>query len=236
MSKMSEARNTESIPPYDGVMNSGMPRLHDLVTVLYQPRETMRRILAYRHRWAAEIVILACICSSMPDKDVRNLDRVLPDLHLGSVLALAALGVVLGCLLWLLFGYLFAWMVTVAGRRIGGTGEVADVRAALAWSLVPLIWAVVYRIPMALYLRGKFAGMEMEGGQQVVEFVKQGGCTLAVVAIVLKIALFVWMLFIASVAVGEAQRFSGGEGLGAIAIAAAAPVVIGIAAVLAFRA
>ncbi len=213
------------------------PRLKDLVTILYRPRATVRRILASPQRWTAEIIVLACICSSLPDKDVRPLTRVLPDLGLTSSLALVLLGIILGAVIWVLGVYLFAWMVALAGRSLGGAGQTSDVRAALAWSLVPLIWSALPRIVETMYLRRfPMDHVELQDSQALLEFIRQGGCTLAIVVISFKIVFFVWMLFLASAGVGEALRLSTAEGLGAIGIAAAAPVVIGVAAALSLNA
>lgn len=209
------------------------PRLKDLVTILYRPRATVRRILASSHRWTSEIIVLACICSSLPDKDVRSLNMALPDLGLTSSLALVLLVVILGAVIWLLGVYVFSWMVALAAKSIGGAGEISDVRAALAWSLVPLIWSAFPRIAETLYLRRfSMEHVQLQDSQALLEFIKQGGCTLAVVVISFKIVIFVWTLFIASAAVGEALHLSTAEGLGAISLAAAAPVVIGVAAAL----
>jgi hypothetical protein len=49
-----------------------MERLRDLVTILYQPRETMRSILDRPDRWSLQIVFLAFVCASVNDIDVRH--------------------------------------------------------------------------------------------------------------------------------------------------------------------
>lgn len=214
------------------VMASDTPRLQDLVTVLYRPRETMRRILGSTRRWAAEIAVLAFICSSLPDKDPRYLTAGKLQLPLGSAIALIVAGVLLGALFCVLGLHLVAWLVTFVSRRLGGVGNARDVRAALAWSLVPMVWSVIFRIPEAIYAL-RFPA-DVEGTPAILAFVRQGGCTVAVVVLTLKLAMFVWMLFIASSTVGEAMQLSNGQALTAVGIVAAAPVVIGIAAALAF--
>ena len=129
-----------------------MPAWKDLATILYRPRETMRRVLdAGRDRWTAQIVILAFLSTAISDPDTRQITRVLPDLSMGAVLALIALALILTPVIWLLFLYVIGWIATMVGRWLGGQGPVADVRAALAWSLVPVIWSVIVRIPLAIY-------------------------------------------------------------------------------------
>jgi hypothetical protein len=124
----------------------------DLVTVLYRPRATMRRVLdGGRDRWTIQIVVLAFICASVGDADISKLLAALPDLSLNATLALVALALLLIAACWIIVLYLFAWVATFIGRWLDGQGEIADVRAALAWGLVPVIWSVVLRIPLAVY-------------------------------------------------------------------------------------
>jgi len=211
------------------------PSLRDLVTVVYKPRETMRRILdGGAHRWTAEIVVLAFICASFADPDIRHLREALPDLSLASTLAFVVVVLLLIATCWVLFVFAFAWLATFVGTRLDGRGTAADVRAALAWGLVPLIWSVVYRIPVGLYR----SRLKIHTGSPVqisIDFLQHGGCGLALAVLALQFAFDIWVLFVASSTVAEALRFESWKGLSTIAITAAVPVVIVIAAALAFR-
>src|SRR5512140_563238 len=129
-----------------------MATLADLVTAVYRPRETMRRVLAGSDRWAPQVVVLAFLCASVGDPDIRRLSTVLPGLGL-SAIAVVLLGLVVSAALWLVVWFVVSWLATMAGRWLGGLAPAADVRAALAWGMVPVIWSVVYRIPFALIER-----------------------------------------------------------------------------------
>ena len=211
-----------------------MPAWKDLATVLYQPRETMRRVLdAGRDRWTVQIVILAFLATAVNDPDTRQITRVLPDLPMSALLALIALALILSPVIWLLFLYVIGWIATMVGRWLGGQGPVADVRAALAWSLVPTIWSVIVRIPLAIY-SGRFNPEKLDL-QTLGDIIASGGCSIFAIVAAFQMILYVWTLYIASNTLGEAMRFSSWKGLGTIAISGTLPFVLMIAAVLSFR-
>ncbi len=211
------------------------PSLKDLARILYQPRETMRGILdSGQHRWTAEITALASICAAAGDADVRVLQKGLPSLEIVPTLALALLALIGGAIVWVLLLYLLSWLATFVGRKLDGQGAAADVRAALAWSLVPVIWAVILRIPLVIYQQ-RFV---LEGGSPwtvLGNLIEQGGCTLAVILLTVQLLFRVAVVVLASFCVGEAMRFSTWKGFGTVAISAAIPIVVVVAAVLAVK-
>jgi hypothetical protein len=212
-----------------------MPSPRDLVTVVYRPRETMRRVLdGGRDRWAIQVVLLATFCSAVSDTDIRHLHTALPELGLGSTIALAILLLIVDALCWVGFLYLIALAVTLVGRRLEGHAEVADVRAALAWSVAPAVWSALLRIPLAVYAY-RLVPPAAEPRKVLLDFVANGGCTFAILALTFEILLYAWVAWVASSTVGEALRFSSWKGLATLAIVAAAPIVIAIAANLALK-
>src|ERR1051325_7376644 len=92
-----------------------------LVTILYQPRETMQKILAGAQRWSWEITALACICASVNEINADRAARELPGLRLAPGLALVALGLI-GCSMiavYLLFQVLFAiWCIVIGSFTV----------------------------------------------------------------------------------------------------------------------
>lgn len=209
--------------------------LKDLARILYQPRQTMRGILdSGQHRWTAEITALAAICAAAAGSDVRELQKELPGLEIVPTLALALLALIGDAIVWVLLLYLFSWLATLVGRKLDGQGTAADVRAALAWSLVPVIWAVILRIPLVIYQR-RFV---LEGGSPWTvagNLIEQGGCTLAVMLLTVQMLVRIAVVVLASFCVGEALRFSAWKGFGTVAISAAIPIVVVIAAILAVK-
>ncbi len=203
------------------------PRLGDLVTILYQPRQTIRRILDHAHdRWAVQIVLLAFVCASVNDSDIHRLGDVLPGLSLISQIALVTVALAVVAMLWVLGLFLLAWIVTLVGHVLGGLGSVADVRAALAWGMVPVIWSVIYRIPLAMFKSRFHVGPHADPKTVLLDVIAHGGCAVAVIVLVLQLVMIVWCLFIGSSALGEAQRFSSWKGLANLALAIGLPVIL----------
>ena len=207
----------------------------DLLTIVYEPRETMRRVLdTSADRWTIPVAILATVCSQYSDTDIRAIQNKLPDLTLASTLALVVLGLVGTAICWLLALYLFGWLVTLIGRRLGGQADVADVRAALAWGTAPVIWSLIVRIPIGIYAY-RLVPQTIDSHAALVNFVTNGGCTFAIIALTLQLLLYAWVIYVMSNTVAESLRFSSWRGLATISILMALPIVMVIAAQLAGR-
>ncbi len=209
-----------------------MATLGDLVTVMYRPRETMRRILGDRDRWTAQVVILAFLCASVHDVDSRHLPIVLPGLGFSS-LAIIALGLVIGAAAWGILLFCLSWIATFVGRKMGGVASAADVRAALAWGMVPVIWSPVYRIPFAVFESRLVSPAGVPPQIHLLDVLAQGGCSIVVVFLAFQFLFMVWCAFVGSCCVSEAQQFSSAKGFLNVAIAIGVPVVIVAAALVA---
>ena len=211
------------------------PRLADLVTILYRPRETMRRILDGRHRWSIAVVVLAFACASFTDIDTRELGDVLPGMKLLPTLALVTFSIIIGALLWVIALFIITWIATPIGRLLGGEGSMADVRAALGWGMVPIVWSVIYRIPVAIYVSRLQVMPKPNVRHVLLDFLSRGGCSVVVAFLVLQAAFALWCIVIGSFTLGEAQRFSTQKGFVNLAIALALPLLVFFAAVFTFR-
>src|SRR6266508_1931369 len=87
------------------------PSLRDLLTILYRPGETMRRILdSGGHRWSVEVVVLAFACASVNDIDAYRLGEVLPGLKLLPTLAIVALSVIAGAATLVITLFIMSWI------------------------------------------------------------------------------------------------------------------------------
>jgi hypothetical protein len=116
-----------------------------LKTIWFLPRPTIRLIVESKPDFL--VLLFACLLGIG-----RVLDRAVRR-HLGdqiavpSILALALLaGLVSGPIMLWLFAFLIRW----TGRWIGGLGNLAHIRAALAWGSVPTAFSLVLWIPQFL--------------------------------------------------------------------------------------
>jgi len=202
--------------------------------MLYAPRETMRRVLdTPGRRWTIELIALAFIVSSFGDPDIRRMPRELPGLTLVPTLAIVVLVCIATAIFWVLAICVIAWLVTLVGRRLDGKSTVADVRAALAWALVPMIWSIFYRIPISLY-QSQITVHETGSPWQIgLELLEQGTLSVALIVIAIKLVFDLWVVGLAAINVSEAMRFETWKGFSAVAVVGAAPFVIAAAAVLA---
>ncbi|MHB0972262.1 MAG: YIP1 family protein [Thermoanaerobaculia bacterium] len=213
--------------------------LVNLAAIMVRPRATIRRILDQpRDRMVFPLVLLALLSSSISDYDLGALVAIIrnpPSPHLPLIITAALIAsVAAGVGLF----YFFAWLAAYIGRRIEGVGTARDLRSALAWGLAPLVWALIFRIPISVFFAfgdvPKSRTMDVAGERFITNAgVLSHGCAWATLAIVLEMTAFVWWVATASLTVGEAHRFSGWQGLGTLALTAAVPLVIIISLVIA---
>lgn len=216
-------------------MDGRTPSLKDLVTILYRPRQTFRRILdGGRQRWTIGLVVLSVICAAVEDPDIRELSQMLPGLPLHAALAIMALGLVCLAALWVAVLYAVAGIATIVGRFLDGKGTAADVRAALAWGLVPVVWSLLFRIPLAVYRYGLDLNPR-DKAQMLFDFVEQGGLAALLVFVTLQFLMYVWIVFVASNTLAEALGFSSWKGLATLAIAMVLPIVVIAGAAISFK-
>ncbi len=216
-------------------MAQSTPALRDLFTILFKPRETMRRILDASHRWTIQIVVLACVCAEVSDFDARFVSEFNSDVKMISVAAVVIAIVIMTAASWVVILFLLSWIATYVGRLLGGTGSARDVRAAMAWGIVPIVWSVIYRFPLALY-QSRFAVQSQERVREILlNFMAHGGCAMIVVLIALNTIFFLWCLFVAGFGLSEAHHFPTDKGFVSLAITLALPLLVIGGAVITFR-
>lgn len=214
----------------------------DFVAILFRPRQTMRRILDRRpDRSVIPLVLLASLSAFAGDMRLADLGRVPAGIVSPSMVLLIA-GVVVGVVFCsLLFFYFLAWIAVPIGHFMEGEGSKRDVRSALAWGLAPSIAALAYRIPALLFIPATLG----EGGRRIrihgetlilgSASLARDGWGLALVFTALELGTMLWLLFVASSTMAEAHGFSRARGLGTLALAVCSPMVVIVAALLAFQ-
>jgi Yip1 domain len=212
--------------------------LRNLATVLVRPRATMARILAEPRRGTVLLLLfaLAVVSGIFGDFDAPMMQQIVHQSGGGRV-ALMVAGVIVGMLVLLtaLFWF-YSWVPYLAGRFLGGTGDVHGVRAAIAWGLAPAIWALLYRVPAAIWLAPSVAATTMRVRNGAVAFDPgrfSQGCGVVLAFAIVEFLVFVWCVVVTSHTVAEAHQFSAWHAFGALVIAAVAPLIVMVAAFLA---
>jgi hypothetical protein len=177
-------------------------------------------------------VVISGIFGDFDAPQLQKISQQSGGWQVGLLVAGAVIGVIAAMVA--LF-YLYAWVPFFIGRFLGGTGDIRGVRAALAWGLAPAVWALLYRVPAAIWFAssGTAAVQVRNGGVKFDPGMIANGCGVALVFMLLELIVLVWCAVVMSNTVAEAHDYSALHGLGTLVIAAIAPVVVMIAAVLA---
>jgi hypothetical protein len=220
-----------------------------LLSVAVKPRPAIRWIID--HRGTRGIILLvtgAFLSSAVKEFDWRELRHQTGEVEPLLLTALIAAGAIVGLGFAIGLFYGVAWIATVAGRFVGGSGDYRAVRIALAWAFSPFIFALLYRIPALIFWPAALAASG-GGNREVVkvsESIQISATAFADVPIyqvailmLLEAAVVIWWLVVASNTLGEAQGVSALAGFGNLLLAIVLPVVgilaIVAAAFLAFR-
>jgi hypothetical protein len=210
-----------------------MTFLRRLARIAIRPRTTMREIVdTPSDRMVLPLVVLAIVSGLLRDFHTRSF----PGIETKTWLIIC--GAILGCIIvFVLLFYAFAWLAYVVARILEGTGDPSATRSALAWGTAPIIWALLYRLPVALLAPSANPARVGVHGRNIsfTAGMLGDGCFSALLYAVVELALLIWYLVVASQTLAEAQRFSVWRGLGTLAIVAATPVVVMTAAFLSLR-
>jgi Yip1 domain len=207
--------------------------LANLAAVMIRPRDVVRRVLdSERGRMIIPLALLAAFSMMAGDFDAGELDGMR---NRGVPFALVLAGVIVGgFLVFLILFYLFSWAAYGIGKLLEGSGSARDVRAGMAWGLAPLIWALLYRLPAAIFFQRVDEGsIEVAKGITISGTRLGSGCITIALFGILEVITFIWCVYVASNTVGEAHRFSSLRGLGTLLLVGISPAVIVLAAALA---
>lgn len=210
-----------------------MKFLRRLARIVIRPRTTMREILdTPPDRMIVPLVLLGIISGMLRDFNVRSFPGV--DAKTWLIICAAIAGVIV---VFVLLFYAFAWLGYFIARWLEGTGDPAATRSALAWGTAPIIWALLYRLPVAFLAASAGPARAAIQGRNInfTTGMFGAGCLAAAVYAIVELAVLLWYLAVASQTLAEAHRFSAWRGLGTLAILAVTPVIVMIAAFLSLR-
>ena len=123
-----------------------------LWSLMETPRAAFRRIALARHK--NYVILLSCLLGMAVVYLViwlKTLGARLPNLAL-----LVGAGFVIGPFAGVLFTFLFSFLVHRVGRLLGGTGSYRNVRAAIVYAMVPIVYSLVLVFPIEIALFGPY--------------------------------------------------------------------------------
>jgi hypothetical protein len=213
-----------------------------LATILIRPRQTIRSIVAESRSSLVvlPLVLLATLSSTVRDvrlQAYRQSPQLAAMMPSAWTICAGLAGILIAALI-IFYGFAFlAWGI---GRLLGGTADRRAVRLALGWSLAPLIWALLYRIPVTLFQPAMGAALiRTQGTLAILRAASHAMSLYALmsyaVITVLTIAVDIWSLAIAGVALSEVNGFSTWHGAATLGFSLLAPLIV-VAAVFIARA
>ncbi len=184
-------------------------------TIWTRPRATIRRIVETDVHY--QVTFLAIISGALIWLERRWSNPSTAAAFPMLVVIAVIVGAIAGIVELYVNGALLKW----AGAALGGVGSYPEVRAALAWSRVPVIVAVAIGVLAILFgTDGPMLGGEVTGS----------GASL----LLLHGALVTWGFIVMLKCIGEVHRFSAWRALGSILLIVLAIVLILAAMLLLF--
>jgi hypothetical protein len=167
-------------------------------SIWMRPRATMRRILDTDPEY---MVFMLGILLGVSDCIGRAYTRNSGDIF--TVPAILGLCLVMGPIGGLTLLYGASALLKWTGKLLGGQGSLTHIRAAFAWSSVPLIWGLLLWIPGAALLGEELFTKETPRIDSSVILLIAGACWNGVLLLV-----FSWSFVVFLKCLAEAQRFS----------------------------
>lgn len=178
--------------------------LNPWTSMWLQPRATIRQVI--RENPEQSLAVLAGVAGVSKAWD-RAVSRSLGDSI--PFLGVVAMGIVIGFLAGIASLYLGARLVRWTGEWIGGRAEIENLRAAIAWSNVPVVWVFpLWLIELAVFRSELFttATPRLDANPSLGYMLVGLG--------VLEIIAGVWGFVLMLKAIGEVQGFSAWKALG----------------------
>lgn len=204
---------------------NGQPAPNPWLAIWLHPRRTIQTIVETNpERYVMPLAALAGIPQALDRASLRNAGDELP---LPFILGASLGGGVFGGLLGL---FLLAFLLRWTGKWIGGRGNTENLRAAIAWSSIPSICALLFWV-LDLYFFGK--DMFTSETPRIAE---RPMLYFSLAALEFTLAIWGLVLFIKCVA--QVQCFSAWRAIGNVLLAILAfalPIVLIAFAVHAFR-
>src|SRR5688572_8135127 len=172
-----------------------MTFIRRLARIVIDPRTTMREILdTPPDRMIVPLILLGIISGGLRDFNPRSFPGV--DAKTWLIICAVIAGVIA---VFVLLFYAFAWIAYFIARWLEGSGDPAATRSALAWGTAPIIWALLYRLPVAFFALAYPTRVGVQGRNiNFTTGMVGDGCMAALVFAIVELAVLLWYLVVAS--------------------------------------
>ncbi|HET6629706.1 MAG TPA: Yip1 family protein [Woeseiaceae bacterium] len=206
----------------DIVETSGDLSPNPWFSIWLQPRATIQHIVDTDPR---RLVLVLAASGGIVEALNRASSKSLGD-SLGLP-AIFSIGIVVGAISGILSLFVFGALIRWTGRWLGGTASYEQIRAAIAWSLVPYLWTSLTWIPELLLFGEEMFTTEMPRleANPTLAFVFLG-------LIIVELIGGVWALVVYLKCLGQVQGFSAWKALGNVFLATlvfVVPIVLVVA-------
>ena len=171
-----------------------------------KPRETIQSIVNRNPEYL--VIPLAALAGVSEALDKASTKSVGDSLSLPGVFLLA---VVAGSISGIIGLYIFGYLLKVTGKWLGGQSDAQNIRTAIAWSSVPVIWALLLWVP-ELLIFGNDLFTSPTPRVEAHPYVYFG-------FLGVELVIAIWSLMIFFKCLGQVQGFSAWRGLGSAVLA-----------------
>jgi len=188
-------------------------RMNPWLSMWTQPRATMRQILDTNpDRLVHVLMVIGGIVGALTRAASRNAGD---EMSLGVLWSVYGVVGAIGGLVTL---YIGGGILTWSGSWLGGRGNFQQIRAALAWAQVPVVWALILLvIELAVF------GQEMYTSKAPTIESNPG---LVVTLMLIEVIVAIWGLVILVKCLAEAHGFSDTKALGSIILAGSVTTIL----------
>lgn len=178
------------------------------LSIWTRPRETIRKIVETDpKKYVLVLAMLAGVSQVLDRLSTRNYGDSLP------VLAILAVGLVLGPIAGVISLYFGGALYRWSGSLLGGQASSEEVRAAIAWSSVPTIFTLPLWIPQLLIFGNELFTRETPkiNASPILSVVLLGFGFIEIV-------MGIWGFIVLLKCLGEVNKFSAWKALGSVII------------------
>jgi hypothetical protein len=184
--------------------NNNRDHLNPWITMWIKPRATIQQIVDTNPERKVHLLAAAAGFSQYLD---RASEKGMGDIWEWPMIFMIAM--IVGPIGGMIFLYIGGALIRWTGNWVGGQASSQDIRAAIAWSSVPIIWALILWIPeLVLFGQDLFTteGPRIDADPSLVFILFGFGAIHIIVAI--------WSIVVFLKCLGQVQGFSAWKALG----------------------